>query len=841
MSVGLAYYAVMLILSVFLTCVFFGKWQKQYDVSFMLMFVLILFGEIGYFYLALSRTLPEAILANKVVYISGIFVMPAYFTIVSHLCQIRLSGWLRNLMFLLAGFCYFNVLTIGITDWYYRDTSIVFVGDVCVLHKTYGPLHIIYYIYLVAYAVLGLGCLIYCFVKKRAVSSKNLTILMIAQIIVMGSFFFGRTLRADIEITPLGYNVMMILTLAIIDRLCLYDVSAGALATVMDTDGASLISFDLKRNYLGSNEAAQHNFPELSELRVDRPLPEAPGQTSGDAAPGADPKLLELIPAWIDEYESRGRASTHLLWQGEWCYRCIIYDLRDHRKKRGYHITLADTTLEQKYIRRLEEEKENAEKASREKTAFLSNLSHEIRTPINSILGMDEVILRESQEPETLSRAEDIRGAGNALLGLINDVLDLSRIEAGKMEIQPVRYELKELIRSQVGLIKDRARSKNLDFLLEVDEQIPSVLYGDELRIRQIITNLLTNALKYTQQGGFSLKMTSKPYTRDQILLQVSVSDTGIGIREEELDRLFGAFERLDMSRNRTVEGTGLGMPIVKQLLDLMGSELHVESVYGEGSTFSFEIVQNVLSEEPVGDCRGLLEGEGTKKRESYHVSFRAPKARILAVDDTHTNLMVIQGLLRHTQIPIDLASCGTEALDAVRKQHYDLILLDHRMPGMDGIETLAAMRRMTDNLSAGVPIIALTANAVAGAREEYLKAGFTDYLSKPVDPMVLEETVARYLPKEKVEMQGSAAGGAGSEEAAGKKRPELTDSAWAESKARLREAAEHMDYLETERVLGKLREHALTPEQERWVSTLSGDLQRLDWDRITKVCTELS
>ncbi len=395
-----------------------------------------------------------------------------------------------------------------------------------------------------------------------------------------------------------------------------------------------------------------------------------------------------------------------------------------------------------------------AKSASIAKSQFLSNMSHEIRTPINAILGMDEMILRESNNPAILEYAENIRMAGNNLLSLINDILDFSKIESGKMDIIPVEYALSSVLNDLVNMIQNRANKKSLKFDVKVAKDIPSVLFGDEIRIKQVITNILTNAVKYTETGSVTLMVDYTPKDADKILLWVGVKDTGIGIKEEDLNKLFKAFERIEEKRNRTVEGTGLGMNITQQILTLMGTKLDVQSTYGKGSTFSFMLEQKVMNWEPMGNFQDSYRRAVTQ-HEKYQEKFTAPNACILVVDDTVMNLTVVKGLLKQTRIQIETAESGYECLKMVTRRKYDIIFLDHRMPGIDGIETLHQMKTLEGNLNTDTPVISLTANAISGAREEYIAAGFKDYLTKPINSLQLELTILKFLPPEKVGPSG--------------------------------------------------------------------------------------
>ena len=405
--------------------------------------------------------------------------------------------------------------------------------------------------------------------------------------------------------------------------------------------------------------------------------------------------------------------------------------------------------------RELKDMAEIARAASLAKSQFLSNMSHEIRTPINAILGMDEMILREAEDETILEYAENIRTAGSNLLGLINDILDFSKIESGKLDIIPVEYDLSSVLNDLVNMIQHRVEKKGLLLAVKSSPDLPSILYGDEIRIKQIVTNILTNAVKYTHRGFVALSVDYTPKDKDTILLRSSVKDTGIGIKEEDMKKLFCAFERIEEERNRTIEGTGLGLNITKHLLSLMNSKLDVKSEYGKGSTFSFTLEQKVLDWTPMGDFDEAYQ-RSFSQREKYHEEFTAPDARILVVDDTAVNLTVVKGLLKQTKVRIDTAESGKKALELVMERKYDIIFLDHRMPGMDGIETLKAMQVLEGNPNHDTPVISLTANAVSGARKEYIAAGFKDYLTKPINSHDLEDMILKYLPPEKVDSKAA-------------------------------------------------------------------------------------
>ena len=394
----------------------------------------------------------------------------------------------------------------------------------------------------------------------------------------------------------------------------------------------------------------------------------------------------------------------------------------------------------EKTTQELENMAVEANAANRAKSEFLSMMSHEIRTPINAVLGMNEMVLRECDDENVMTYAENAHAAGLSLLGIINEILDFSKIEAGKMEIVPQEYELASLISDLVNLIRMKAEERGLSLYVKVAPETPSRLIGDELRIKQIITNLLTNAVKYTEKGSVTLSVNYRRVGDGEMMLDVSVEDTGVGIREENIQKLFHAFDRIDAERTRKIEGTGL----------LMGSGLDVKSTFGVGSVFSFAVPQKVVSWKGIGDITKALK-KVNDKRAKRKTRFTAPNVRILVVDDAPMNIAVISGLLKRTKIQVDTAESGEECIEKFAVKSYDLVFLDHRMPGMDGPETLGQLQRRFAAKFAETPVVSLTANAMSGAREEYIALGFRDYLSKPVMAEELEALLLRVLPPEKI------------------------------------------------------------------------------------------
>ena len=399
---------------------------------------------------------------------------------------------------------------------------------------------------------------------------------------------------------------------------------------------------------------------------------------------------------------------------------------------------------------RSERNKQQAIAARESQARFLANMSHEIRTPINAVVGMNEMILRENNVETIHEYANYVQSASSMLLGLVNDILDFSKIESGQLELVEDCYNVAGLIQTEILLLEARANDKALAIKVDVDQDIPSKLFGDELRIKQIVTNVLSNAVKYTNDGSVAFHVTYEPVDEAKVLLQFTITDTGAGIREEDLSKLFDSFKRLEQSKNRNIEGAGLGLNIAKQLVELMQGSIEVESVYGKGSTFRISIPQVVAENRPMGMLADALSQEQSKRRPKQK-RFTAPEAKILAVDDNYMNLSVIKGLLRRTAVQLDLVTSGQECLELTEKVKYDIIFMDHMMPDMDGVDTLRCIRSGSDNLNRDTLVIALTANAVAGCREMYLDYGFNEYVSKPIEGEALEAILAHMLPEELV------------------------------------------------------------------------------------------
>ncbi len=491
----------------------------------------------------------------------------------------------------------------------------------------------------------------------------------------------------------------------------------------------NILVFDTAKKYYMGNDSANQFFAIKEDANIG--LSDLFDISQKDA----DQCLDDVISGRVDEIK------LHTIKDNKSC--ALQFTVGRDKKNTPYCIVIFVYDLTQE-----EEMLHNLKKANEAKSEFLSNMSHEIRTPINAIIGMNEMVLRESNDDNIMEYATSIRSSSQSLLAIINDVLDISKIESGKMEIVEANYELSSLVVDCYNMIIERVNEKKLTLYVECDEQSPNLLYGDISHIRQIILNLLTNAVKYTEKGDVHFRITGEK-EKEQWLLKIIVEDSGIGIAKENIDKLFGKFERFDLKKNRNIEGTGLGLNIAKSFVELMNGTISVESEYGQGSVFTVCIPQGIVDAKPVGriDVGTIAVDKATYK---HKCDFIAPQARILVVDDVAANINVFVHLVKGYKMQVHTALSGQECLALARSNVYDIIFMDHMMPEMDGIETLHNMKADTKNLNKNTPVIMLTANALIGMKEMYFEKGFTDYLSKPVVPDKLEKMIKRYLPEDK-------------------------------------------------------------------------------------------
>ena len=710
----------------------------------------VVVSNFGYLAVSISRSIDAAVIANCCIYLGGCYLPFFVFCIGADMTKIKIPHIIRFLMFLLSTFLVGLSFTVGNNSIYYEYIGIADAGGYTVLVKEYGPLHMLYIVLLGSYIIAsGVMCFL-AFVKKTVVSYKTTIMYFLFLAVNVVIYALSRVFKIEFEWNCFGYLVSELIILMIYNRLEMYDMTYNVMRSWEKMEEYAYIVFDRKKRYLGSNELARQYFEELKTQEIDMKLKDSLG------------RIFRLLEGFDKMVEKEGAGSKEI-------YRQIIRlsgrvlksEVKFLTRRRtllfgrkeiiGYLIEFYDVTKESDYISSIEEKNEKlaiAEKraleASNAKSSFLSSMSHEIRTPINTILGMNEMISRESQDMVILGYSRDVEKAGHLLLSLINDVLDFSKIEAGNFELDEKEYSIIELTSTCGDMLEKKALEKNLRISIDIDPGMPSALIGDDGKIEQIMINLITNAVKYTNEGYVRISV-SGDYREDMFDLTITVSDTGIGIRSEDIGHLFDSFARADAKRNRHIEGTGLGLAITKKLCEGMGGSIKVSSRYGEGSVFTAKIPQKIADSKLVGAVRINKEGEKVK-RKKYEPSFTAPAAKVLSVDDNEMNLAVFVSLLKATKVQIDRATGGNEALELTRQKKYDCIFMDHMMPNPDGIETMQMIREDEGNPNRSVPEIALTANAVSGSMEMYLEAGFDGYLSKPVDPYELEEAVKNHI-----------------------------------------------------------------------------------------------
>ncbi len=679
-----------------------------------------------------ARDQASYVVALKLGYLGRIWIGLALFLFGMELCRIYVPTILSSSLAVIHAVIYSFILNIENNKLYYKDMVFTMQGDFPRLLHTGGILYYVQAIMSLSYTLFGVGLILYSYIREKNPIYKKRYLLMTIAMFAIGATYIMYIFKLvplanTFDVTIFGFAIGTLFMLIAIFKYKMLDAAALARNYVVDELSEGIIVVDTDGRITYCNKPAIRLFPDLGK-----------GNLNGKAASSVIERIRFAIHC-EEPIRINGRVFTPK-----------TNALMQNGENVGTLYAVVDDSEYYRYMEELRNQKEIADEANKAKSQFLANMSHEIRTPINAILGMDEMVLRDSKEDDVREYAEDIRESGKTLLALVNDILDFSKVEEGKMEIIPVSYEPGVMASDLVNMIKDRAEKKDLKFNVDFDTNVPRLLKGDEIRIKQCALNLLTNAVKYTTEGSISLKIGFHKVDDRRLLLDFSVEDTGSGIKPEDMDTLFVPFSRIDEVKNRSIEGTGLGISITKRLLNLMGSELRVSSEYGKGSKFSFSVEQEILNSESVGEHE-LKAGGGKSSKHSYKELFHAPSANILVVDDIKMNLTVITKLLKRTQMVIDTAKSGAEAIRMATEKSYDIIFIDHLMPEMDGIETLGHMKEEATKASGSPVFIVLTANAIAGAREMYLEAGFNDYMSKPVEGEHLEKLIMSYLPAEKL------------------------------------------------------------------------------------------
>lgn len=705
--------------------------RQQQHLLFMIIALCTNFA--GYLLELQAVSLEEALQAVKFSYLGKPFIVLCLFLFVMHTCKVRVPRWLEKVLVCVHAAIVLSALTCEKHMLYYSSIQYTQEGIFPHLVLGRGILYKIYSVLMLIYALVMIAKCVSCYINtKKEAEKKQFAYLLIMVLIAMAGFAIylsGVTKGYDITLPACLLDSLLLIVL--IFHGGIFDTLTLAKELAMDALAEGIVVVDIDENILYFNQTAQRIYELISLGKAEKVLEEM-DMCILDKKRLIRDRDIYAVSSYMIEKENTYYGRMY-----------VLTDITD-----SYHYT--ERVKEQAEI--MKELKDQAESANQAKSAFVSNMSHEIRTPMNAIVGLTEVLLRKKRDPEDEKYLLNIQSSGNALLKLINDLLDFSKIEAGKFEISEDTFDIAQMLRDIQIIGATRIGDKNVELIMDVDENIPRLLYGDGLRIRQVIINILNNAVKFTEEGSVTVTVKLKKRETDKVQLYIAVKDTGQGIHKEDLKRLFDAFAQVDIKKNQGKEGTGLGLAISRQLVEMMGGELSVESEYGLGSCFYFSLWTGVESEDTIGCFAEVKQpAEEEKEEEDEIFTFTAPQTRILLVDDNEINQEVAKALLEPYEMHIDLASNGQEALEQVQKEPYDLVFMDHYMPVMDGVEATKRIRSLEGERYKHLPVIALTADAVQGVREEFFAAGMNDFASKPIEMEDVSRVLRKWLPKEKL------------------------------------------------------------------------------------------
>lgn len=732
--IGLEFFGIGLILVALLLLINGDGAREQKLLIFIMAGSLV--QNVGYLLELIAPTVEAAMTAVTVENVGSAFVPLCYCWFTYTYCYVRPP---KNLLHGL-GLINFFVLPTVLFNWnglFYREVQWLSTAEgFHYVSISYGPLYILFMItrivipYMLSIHTLARSVRLR---SDQQISRQYWTILGISSlpVVVLAAYVFK--LIQVFDLTPVTLAIAMSMVVIVVWGRRSYDFRHLAAEKVLESLGDGVIALDDHDRLISYNRAASHIFTSLPFHKL--------GENIRVLDEFREEMLNEDIP-W----------SFSINGQHYECHSKQIID--ENGRKKGCVILILDMTDIKAYINEIKRVRQQAEKANIAKSEFLANMSHEIRTPMNAIIGLNEIIMEECKDPAIYAHSKDVQSAARNLLAIINDILDLSKVEAGKMELVEADYHLKTVVDEVVGMMDMAASKRGLILKYECDDTLPCSYRGDEGRIKQILINILNNAIKFTKEGYVRASVTGEPGSReDEELLTFRVEDTGCGIPKEDLEKIFEDFCQVDSKRNRSVEGTGLGLAIVKHLVELMGGTICVESDYGKGTTVSITIPQRIVDRRSIAEAPELSETE-----QEHSKAFTAPDVKVLIVDDNLINRKVARGLLKMYAFDLAEAESGQEAIELVRQNRYDIIFMDHMMPVMDGIEAAEIIRRDCGENGAAPAIIALTAKAMEGMREQFLNRGFQDFIPKPLDRRELGDLLARWVPEERRRAAGNTA-----------------------------------------------------------------------------------
>jgi len=686
-----------------------------------------LIQNIGYLLEVTAPTMEAALVAVKMQYLGSLVIPICYCYFAFIYCFEEAPLKLLKFLVMIDAVLLVLVLTCEHHRVFYRHVEWQTTQEGhSYLYLVYGPGYVVFMICAILCPyIMSLYALARASARKGedVVDRKYGLLLFLSILPVFALYAYVMKLTRAYDFTPLVTGLVLSCVVILVWSRRVYDFGSLASGALLNSMGDGVIALDEKKRVVSYNPAATAIFTELSSRAIGRKVTDIPN-----------------FPESAIEEEGQNEFSLK-----DRFYQSHVEHISDRfGLLKGYVVVILDMTEMRNRIEEIRQVRIQAEQANQAKSEFLANMSHEIRTPMNAIVGLSDIIMEESKGRKVYSYACDIKSASQSLLALINDILDLSKVEAGKMELVDSDYHIKAVIDEVINMMEGAASKKGILLKCEYDMSIPCRYRGDAGRIRQILINLLNNGLKFTKEGYVKLSVSGMPGEEAGTeRLHMEVQDTGCGIKQEDLEKIFEIFSQVDAKQNRSVEGTGLGLSISRRLVELMGGSIRVESVYGEGTTFILEIIQKIV------DTKSLSEMPKEVVREEEEIRFFvADDYHVLVVDDNLVNRKVAKGFLRPYGFLIDEAGSGREAVDMVSQTRYDIIFMDHMMPEMDGIEAVQIIRRDCGENGTLPVIIALTANAMEGVRELFLQQGFQDFITKPLDKKALNEALLRWIPE---------------------------------------------------------------------------------------------